>query len=178
MIPTLAEAAIVFALKYPSPTSSKMLNFLGYNPNIHPGHLSGTFLVGAILAIVGGIGRGWCYCALGQYFTFQLTLYPDHRLITSGPYSRVRHPSYTFVLMICTGITLAHAASGSWLRNAAALASLRYTIMLVCLSIISVAWKFMFQRLPLEDEYLHRHFGKEWEEWAKKAKYWLVPGII
>ncbi|EIW74812.1 hypothetical protein CONPUDRAFT_147450 [Coniophora puteana RWD-64-598 SS2] len=178
VIPTLAEAAITVALKYPSSTSSRVLDFLGYDPSRCSTELSGTFLTGAALATLGGIGRCWCYRTLGQYFTFQLTLYRDHHLITSGPYAVVRHPSYTFVLMICTGIAVVHGAPGSWLRSAAAFAPLRYAIMLVCSSIILVSWKFMLQRLPLEDEYLRRHFGREWEAWASRVRYWLVPGII
>jgi len=33
------------------------------------------------------------------------------------------------------------------------------------------------QRCPLEDAALRKQFGAEWEEWAKKTPYKLVPFV-
>ncbi|KAF8351913.1 hypothetical protein F5887DRAFT_933008 [Amanita rubescens] len=41
----------------------------------------------------------------------------DHRLVTTGPYSIVRHPSYTGGFMATTSIFLLHASQGSWVRE-------------------------------------------------------------
>lgn len=33
------------------------------------------------------------------------------------------------------------------------------------------------RRVPLEDEMLYNALGEEWESWAKRVKYRLVPGV-
>jgi hypothetical protein len=32
-------------------------------------------------------------------------------------------------------------------------------------------------RVPREDEMMARGIGKEWEEWAQRIKYRLIPGV-
>ena len=32
-------------------------------------------------------------------------------------------------------------------------------------------------RMRHEDQALREEFGKEWEEWAKKVQYFVLPGI-
>ncbi|KAF8837034.1 hypothetical protein BDN67DRAFT_909969, partial [Paxillus ammoniavirescens] len=36
-----------------------------------------------------------CYRVMGRWFTFNLALLPEHKLITSGPYTIVQYLSYT-----------------------------------------------------------------------------------
>jgi protein-S-isoprenylcysteine O-methyltransferase Ste14 len=38
--------------------------------------------------------RTWTHAALGRFWSAQLQLRAAHRLITSGPYARIRHPMY------------------------------------------------------------------------------------
>lgn len=62
----------------------------------HP-HISATplFILGFIASILGTYIRIDCFHALGQMFTFDLTVHPQHKLITSRFYAFVRHPAYT-----------------------------------------------------------------------------------
>ena len=39
---------------------------------------------------------------LGAYFTYQVKIQTDHRLIETGPYRRIRHPGYLGQLSCCS----------------------------------------------------------------------------
>lgn len=51
--------------------------------------------IGMVAVWIGGAIRIACYRELGRLFTYELTIREKHRLVTSGPYSIVRHPSYS-----------------------------------------------------------------------------------
>ncbi|EIW74279.1 hypothetical protein CONPUDRAFT_113683 [Coniophora puteana RWD-64-598 SS2] len=188
VVPAIAEALIALALSYSSsPYSSKILSILGYN--VLTPVPSTLYITGSILAILGGVARVQCFRALGKQFTFNIGVLKDHSLVTSGPYSWVRHPSYTFAWLQMAGIALMHAApdsatgsglsagTGSWLREADALLVVRAGIVLTWgVSVAGITRMFMM-RLPVEDSFLHRHFGTEWEVFAKRVKYRLIPGV-
>ncbi|KAF9896522.1 hypothetical protein BX616_007290, partial [Lobosporangium transversale] len=48
-----------------------------------------------VIALAGSQLRAWSFRTLSWFFTYQLTIRPNHRLITTGPYTYLRHPSYT-----------------------------------------------------------------------------------
>jgi protein-S-isoprenylcysteine O-methyltransferase Ste14 len=35
----------------------------------------------------------------------------------------------------------------------------------------------LLNRMPKEDEVMHKEFGKQWEKWAKDVPYKLVPYV-
>jgi protein-S-isoprenylcysteine O-methyltransferase len=50
--------------------------------------------------MLGGLAlRTWAVATLGRWFTWNVEVQPGQRLITSGPYRFVRHPSYTGALL-------------------------------------------------------------------------------
>ena len=51
------------------------------------------FLIGAILT-------GWSDWALGALMRPQIEVMEKHDLVTKGPYSRIRHPTYTGIVMM------------------------------------------------------------------------------
>jgi len=177
-IPALAEVAIVLALHYPSAESTRILEFLGYSPTSLWSEPPRLALAGAALAVLGGLARKWCYRTLGKHFTFQLALRPDHKLVTDGPYAIVRHPGYTAFFASCTGMLMLHATPGSWIRNAQALEPLRLGLAVVWPSLMLMAWSMLARRLSAEDQFLRKHFGKVWDDYAARVRYWLVPGLI
>ena len=49
---------------------------------------------------------------MGSHFTFELTLQKDHKLVTSGPYRIVRHPSYIGIYAFYLGSDLVYLVPG------------------------------------------------------------------
>jgi len=141
-------------------------------------YMSRTFIVGSLLIYIGTLMRVVCYSTLGKHFTFQLAILKEHSLVTNGPYSIVRHPSYFAISLVFAGLIMSQVGSGSLLRElvvhsgvfgAAVAAS--YTAMLL------VVLMMLLQRMPVEDVALRKHFGAQWDEWAKKVPYRLVPFV-
>ncbi|KAG5651334.1 hypothetical protein H0H81_009042 [Sphagnurus paluster] len=139
----------------------------------------------AVLTLAGGVLRFWCYRTLDQYHTFQLAIVEGHRLIKTGPYGVVRHPSYTAYLAMLAG-------SLCWLWAPGSLAQEYGGMLLAKLSVLGSVYIFALlgytvfalgvcgvtrSRMQEEDAMLQDRFGKEWEEWARKVPYRLVPGL-
>ena len=98
-----------------------------------------------------------------------------HQLITSGPYSYVRHPGYTGGLFAFAGIVIWCTAQGSWLRESEIykVPLVLAPVMVMNLSMLIAVWR----RVPKEDDILKETFGKEWDEWASKVPARLIAGI-
>jgi len=136
------------------------------------------FFLGTFLTVIGGFIRYKCYKEMGKMFTFEMSILQDHRLVTSGPYSVVRHPGYTGILCTVMGFILWNLSSGSWARESGALMSkpgqlLFWTYIIL---VASICWGLLL-RMVKEDEALHREFGEAWESWARAVPYKLFPGI-
>ena len=56
--------------------------------------------VGAILGLCGILFLIWVHIYLGKEWSADLKLNTDHKLIETGPYSKIRHPMYTAVFAI------------------------------------------------------------------------------
>ena len=72
--------------------------------------VSRLFFVGTLMTILGGLIRYTCYRALGRMFTFEMSIRRNHKLITSGPYAIVRHPSYVGSILVIGGMMLIHGS--------------------------------------------------------------------
>jgi protein-S-isoprenylcysteine O-methyltransferase Ste14 len=56
-----------------------------------------------LCAIGGASLRLWCFKCLQKFFTFNVTVKKDHKLITTGPYSLLVHPAVSiFVRLFCS----------------------------------------------------------------------------
>ncbi|KAF9450393.1 ICMT-domain-containing protein [Macrolepiota fuliginosa MF-IS2] len=140
--------------------------------SIHP-----IFVLGTALTLFSAILRLWCYRTLGPLFTFEITIRPKHELITHGPYSYVRHPSYTGVHLTLIGATCVFLAPGTWtaeygIRNPVGML-LSGLWLLKC----AFAFRGMGIRLRAEDDLLRANFGLEWEEYAKLVPYKFIPWV-
>jgi len=88
------------------------------SPSLHPLLSPSPLLIcGAFVSIFGNLLRQRCFWELGALFTFEVTIQPEHTLITTGPYSIVRHPSYTGVYLTLLGPTAMMLAPGAWVRE-------------------------------------------------------------
>ena len=130
---------------------------------------------------VGDGTRLLCYSALGNLFTWEVLIQKSHRLVTTGPYSFVRHPSYTGLALVYFGIGLFTIAPGTLISECFARQHDTVAYWLrwgyVVYSLMLVSW-FVFSRVPTEDRLLKEEFGKEWEKWAKETRYKLIPFIF
>ena len=128
--------------------------------------------------VTGAAIRVQCYREMGKHFTFSVTLLKDHKLITSGPYSYVRHPSYTGGYLSIASLFIWYTAEGSWLREREVhKLPFAWLILAPVVAIFSLMLSLGLRRIPVEDEILRKAFGKEWDEWARKVPYRIIPGI-
>lgn len=115
---------------------------------------------------------------MGKFFTWRLIVMKDHALVTQGPYSIVRHPSYVGSLMLGAGAVLCHVAPGSWYRECIGWDT-------VGRKLFTAAWAgwsimvpiLLMMRVNKEDAVLRNEFGPEWEIYARKTPYKLIPFV-
>ena len=67
--------------------------------------------LGIVAIVLGSLLRRHCFRALGGSFTGDVRAAPDQRIITSGAYRLLRHPSYTAGTLMNIGFGL---ALGNW----------------------------------------------------------------
>lgn len=166
----------VLILLYPSPPRA----LCPHPANLNPALFTWSPQLRAVLAAMLAAAplRLAAFRALGSNFTFHLTR--PAKLVTTGVYARVQHPSYlpdavlnTLALLL---VWQADGVLGCWMP-AGWVAWL-------------VAWKswgavgFMVFYLVLlalrvrdEEELLRKTFGREWEEWHARTKR-FIPFVI
>ena len=140
--------------------------------------LSPSFAIGWALTIVGPMLRFACYRELGRFFTFDVAIRKDHRLITTGPYAFVRHPAYTGLLMTIWGEAVVQFSTGSWFVEHGCSQHIMGKIYIVVLTApVLLVTYLCTMRCRSEDRILREQFGKEWDTWAYRTRYRLVPFI-
>ena len=145
-------------------------------------HLAFTPLaaVGLTLSIFGGLLRMYCFNTLGRFFTFDFCIRRDHKLVTTGPYSIVRHPSYSGFIIAYVGMVMAHLTHGALLTEYLAEFPGRFylkQVMTTWFILRAMRCALWLPRARQEDAGLKKTFGKEWEVWAARVKYRIIPGI-
>ncbi|KAF8629852.1 hypothetical protein AX15_003214 [Amanita polypyramis BW_CC] len=175
----LAEASVIIANQVRWwRLSHVILSFLVFENS--PDRIRATpfFFLGTFLISLGGYIRYRCYKEMGSMFTFEMSIRQDHRLVTSGPYSIVRHPGYTGILCTATGFALWHLSTGSWVRECGALTSKPCQAVFWAHSLLaSTICSGLISRIFKEDEALRGAFGETWEAWARDVPYKLIPGL-
>ncbi len=62
----------------------------------------------SLAAVIAGIGLTfWARFVLGSNWSARIVIKQDHELIRSGPYTRIRHPIYTGILLVLLGVLAA-----------------------------------------------------------------------
>ncbi|KAG1893461.1 uncharacterized protein F5891DRAFT_1196409 [Suillus fuscotomentosus] len=136
------------------------------------------FILGTALVASAGYLRWSCFRTLGHFFTFELTARKGHQLVTSGPYSIVRHPSYAAAILQYIGVTVLHGSATSWVRQSGVLD-------LPGVKLVLLAWLLertitvtsLVRRINQEEEVVKSMFGDEWQRWANAVRYRIIPGI-
>ncbi len=101
----------------------------------------------AVIAIVLTV---WIHHVLGKQYSAKLEIQKGHKLITVGPYSRIRHPMYTTLNLFSISVSLISSN------------------LLIILSAISVAIPFLWIARS-EEKILIDQFGEEYLEYMKNT---------
>ncbi|CAK5281458.1 unnamed protein product [Mycena citricolor] len=173
----LSEILVIFASYLPECALSRVI----LDVLVHEGSngivwVSPLFVTGIVLTAVGAGIRYWCYCELGNLFTFEVSIRNDHRLVQSGPYDAVRHPGYTGIILAVSGVFCFSFAPGSWIQECGVLDTLvgRCAVMLQT-GIVAFIICGLILRTNAEDKLLEKHFGDEWVNWSARVPYKLIP---
>jgi len=92
----------------------------------------------------------WVELELGRQFSPQLELRDAHRLVTTGPYARLRHPLYT--ALDGFGLSLA-LVSANW-----------FFVVFFLLSLVG-----LWFRVPREEQMLLDQFGEEYRSYMHRS---------
>ena len=204
-ISTLEFLSFTFSLCYPSSDLARIVLPIllparsGSPPllDISTPYISIFFWLCILSIISGYLLRRECFAVMGRHFTFTHTTLKDHRLITAGPYSIVRHPSYTGEVLVRLGAVALLLRPGGYVSQSGALStlglpltsgnlSLEQLIMLSTLRLallIFIGWvifalPYLVVRSPKEDATLRETFGEEWDQYAKRVPWRFIPYVI
>lgn len=115
-------------------------------------------ILGIFIQIVGLVVRAWSLQTLGKFYTGQLTITTNHRIISSGPYKYIRHPGYLSVLLQSIGFGLA-------MGN------------IICIGIILLLYFYVYAyRIHVEEKMLIDHFGEEYRTYARRTSR-VIPFV-
>ena len=92
----------------------------------------------------------WAQIVLGKEWSPQLQLLDEHHLVTTGPYSRIRHPLYTAMLGYGTSLALVTA---NWV--------------FIVLAVAVIAG--LFARVPKEEKMMIETFGDEYTAYLQRT---------
>lgn len=177
----LSEIALILAANYPDADLSKLvfraLLFKGGNAaNLR---LSLITLLGGLMMIVGTFIRVITFRYLGKFFRFEASIQADHQLVTGGPYSIVRHPSYTGLLLSHPGWFLWQFGAGSWVLESGLWNTPLGKVIVSTFGLLVIigTLNLTLGRMNSEDRALRERFGAEWDQWAGGVRYLVIPGI-
>jgi protein-S-isoprenylcysteine O-methyltransferase len=117
-----------------------------------------SYPFGVALFFAGLSVRWYSIYYLGRFFTVNVAISEDHRVIDSGPYRYIRHPSYTGALMAFSGFALC-------LSNG-------LSVLIIVLPVSAV---FLY-RIRIEEAALHAGLGVAYNNYCKRTKR-LIPAI-
>ncbi|KAL4757628.1 methyltransferase family protein [Aspergillus foveolatus] len=131
------------------------------------------------LVAIGAFIRLGAYGGLGRNFTYQLAK-PD-RLITSGLYKYLQHPSYTGIVLLLAGygglVVNRFDTPIACLLPEPLLGLLKKWELGLLLLAATVLVLSLIVRIRDEERMLREKFGREWEIWHKKTAR-IVPWIL
>ena len=114
--------------------------------------------IALVLVLAGIVVRWTAILTLGRFFSPNVATHTGQRILRTGVFRRVRHPSYTGVLLCFVGMGVAFENWASF-----------------CVLVLPIGAAFLY-RMHVEEKALLETFGEEYAEYRKTTKR-LVPGI-
>jgi protein-S-isoprenylcysteine O-methyltransferase Ste14 len=124
---------------------------------IRTGNASIT-ITGLAFIVLGLVIRWTAILTLKKYFTVDVNIADDHRLVTHGLYRFIRHPAYTGSVLSFLGLGLVFS---SWVT--------------VTVIFVPILLAFLY-RIRIEEKALVEHFGNEYVQYCNSTKR-LIPMI-
>jgi protein-S-isoprenylcysteine O-methyltransferase Ste14 len=116
------------------------------------------FWIGVVLMLIGVYIRMYSVWTLRKFFTLNVQIDNEQKIVKDGPYKYIRHPSYTGSILTLLGISI----------------SFRSPFGIIATIIIS-ALVYGF-RIQIEEKALEKSFGLSYEDY-KKQTWRLIPHI-
>ncbi|HAW50272.1 TPA: hypothetical protein DCX16_04930 [bacterium] len=113
-------------------------------------------IFGFLICILGILGREWAIKALGNFWTADIRIKKDHKLIKDGPYKYVRHPNLLCLLLEINGLC--------FIPNS------YYSLIFVWI----VYFPLILLRIYFEEKVLLDVFGNEYDNY-KREVFALLP---
>ena len=124
----------------------------------HIPHAGRYYPAGFATFVAGVCLRWWSILVLGRFFTVKVSISPDHRIVESGPYRLLRHPSYTGALLAILGMGI---CMGNWISFA----------VLVVPPVFAMGY-----RIGVEERALTEFFGDGYRKYSGRT-YRLIPFV-
>jgi len=113
----------------------------------------------ALAVMLFGLGvRVWAALTLGGYYTRTLMTTKDHRVVTTGPYSRIRHPAYLGVILLWLGFGV--------ISDNLVIAFI-FPVMFVTVYLY---------RISVEEKMLVRELGEDYVQYQRRTRK-LIPAV-
>lgn len=116
-----------------------------------------SFFIGLLICLFGSFLRLRAKLELGEFFTYQIGVCKDQKLIQTGVYTNIRHPSYLGLCMLFLGSGVMHFS-----------AILLLTFVQMCVSVPI--------RVAKEEAMLADKFGADFERYCEK-RWKLLPYV-
>jgi protein-S-isoprenylcysteine O-methyltransferase Ste14 len=97
----------------------------------------------------------WSGIALGRFYSADVTIQQDHRLITTGLYRYIRHPRYLGTLLVAIGLSFLFR---SWIGLAVSVLFLGVLLF----------------RINDEETLMQAEFGSDWEAYRQRS-WRMIP---
>jgi protein-S-isoprenylcysteine O-methyltransferase Ste14 len=113
--------------------------------------------LGCFLTILGIVGTFYCRHQLGRFSTAETTLKKEHQVMDQGIYGIVRHPLYSFAIILYLGLGLVFA---TWWN-------------LLCAAGVALAY---LLKAKNDEIFLEQNLAS-YAAYKKRVRYRLIPGI-
>lgn len=118
-----------------------------------------VFYLGISMMVLGIGVRQWAIAVLGRFFSLDVRVQADHRVVDKGPYGLVRHPAYTGAILTLLGMSFALKTWGATI---------------VLLVIFGIAFGY---RIHVEEKTLSAELGSDYTSYMKRTKR-LLPYLL
>ena len=164
-ITKVVERPKTYLQKFPPNLAALILVFIilgvfkvGTLTGIYETRLNAFRIVGLVLFVVFSWIQIWSYKLLGSFYSQDIIIQKNHKIITAGIYKIIRHPQYLSQILSDLG---------------AAIALMSYIALPV---VLVLEIPLFIMRAKLEDKLLNKHLGEEYLSYKNKSGF-MIPFI-